>query len=125
MVTNNAPNEFNSFPQLFDFILVDAPCSGEGMFRKDKEAISEWSVNSVRLCAARQKDILNDVWPALKPGGVLVYSTCTYNVAENEENVLKTAGKWNAEFVQVDIDQGWGISSSFDNRVPGYRFFSA
>lgn len=123
MVTNNAPNEFNSFPQLFDFILVDAPCSGEGMFRKDKEAISEWSVNSVRLCAARQKDILNDVWPALKPGGVLVYSTCTYNVAENEENVLKTTGKWNAEFVQVDIDQGWGISSSFDNRVPGYRFF--
>ena len=66
-------------------ILVDAPCSGEGMFRKDEKAITEWSENNLRLCEERQKRILSDVWDALAPGGYLVYSTCTYNPGENED----------------------------------------
>ncbi len=74
------------------------------------------------MCSTAKR-YLNDVWPALKPGGVLVYSTCTYNVAENEENVLKTAGKWNAEFVQVDIDQGWESPPRSTIGCPAIVFF--
>ena len=88
IVTGNDPVEIGrSLPAFFDVIVADLPCSGEGMFRKDTTAIAEWSVNNVRLCAERQRRIIADVWPALKPGGILVYSTCTYNREENEENV--------------------------------------
>lgn len=123
LVSNNPAKDFAALPHFFDLVLVDAPCSGEGMFRKDTTAIHEWSVRNVALCAARQREILNDVWPALKPGGLLVYSTCTYNTSENEENALWAAEKLGAEFVAVDPDPGWGISPSFDRRVTGYRFF--
>ena len=68
-------------------MVVDAPCSGEGLFRKDPNAMSEWSPDNVALCSKRQRRILSDVWPALKQGGILIYSTCTYNEAENEENL--------------------------------------
>lgn len=73
--------------QQFDFILVDAPCSGEGMFRKDPVAIKEWSEESVMMCAKRQRSILADIWPALAPGGYLAYSTCTFNIYENDLNL--------------------------------------
>ncbi len=123
MVTNNRPLDFIHFPHFFDLILVDAPCSGEGMFRKDETAIEEWSPQNVEMCAARQRDILSDIWPALKPGGLLIYSTCTYNTSENEGNSLWIADELGAEFVSLKINEGWGISPSFDNRVTGYRFF--
>ena len=71
----------------FDFILVDAPCSGEGMFRKDPAVVKEWSAQNVEISAARQKRILSDIWPALVPGGYLAYTTCTFNVYENDQNV--------------------------------------
>ena len=88
LVTSNDPVEIGkSLPAFFDVIVADLPCSGEGMFRKDPAAVSEWSVNNVRLCAERQRRIIADVWPALKSGGILVYSTCTYNREENEENI--------------------------------------
>lgn len=122
-VTNNEPKDFVSFPGFFDLILVDAPCSGEGMFRKDEVAISEWSAGNVTMCAARQKNILNDVWPALKPRGILIYSTCTYNTAENEENVLWSADELGADFEKVDFEIGWGITHSFNENVVAYRFF--
>ena len=86
-VTSSDPAAFTTLKDFFDFVLVDAPCSGEGMFRKDPRAVAEWSPDTVRLCAARQRRILADVWPALRPGGFLVYSTCTFNPFENEENV--------------------------------------
>ena len=86
-VTSSDPAAFTALKDFFDFVLVDAPCSGEGMFRKDPRAVAEWSSDTVRLCAARQRRILADVWPALRPGGFLVYSTCTFNPFENEENV--------------------------------------
>ena len=84
VVTNNDPADFTELKGAFDIIIVDAPCSGEGMFRKDADAISEWSENNLRLCCERQKRILADIWDCLKPGGHLIYSTCTYNPGENE-----------------------------------------
>jgi 16S rRNA C967 or C1407 C5-methylase (RsmB/RsmF family)/NOL1/NOP2/fmu family ribosome biogenesis protein len=123
MVTNNTARDFAGFPPLFDLALVDAPCSGEGMFRKDATAVQEWSPRNVEMCAARQREILKDVWPALKPGGLLIYSTCTYNTAENEENALWLANELGAEFVRVETEESWGVSPSLDGRATAYRFF--
>ena len=123
VVTNNHPGDFAAFPALFDLILVDAPCSGEGMFRKDEVAVQEWSPQNVVMCAARQKEILSDVWPALKPGGILIYSTCTYNRAENEENALWMAQKLGADFIEVPTEEEWGITPSSLHGAAGYRFF--
>ena len=86
VVTNNDPADFGRLEGYFDLMLVDAPCSGEGMFRKDESAIGEWSPDAVRLCAARQRRILADSWRSLRPGGALIYSTCTFNHYEDEEN---------------------------------------
>ncbi len=123
VVTNNHPRDFSAFPGFFDLILVDAPCSGEGMFRKDAVAVEEWSPRNVVMCAARQEEILGDVWSTLKPGGFLVYSTCTYNRAENEENALWAAHNLGAEFVEIQTEEVWGITPSFLHDAVGYRFF--
>ena len=123
MVTNNRAKDFSPFPHLFDLVLVDAPCSGEGMFRKDEIAVEEWSLQNVEMCAARQRDILTDIWSSLKPGGLLIYSTCTFNTTENEDNALWAAAELGAEFVYVETDKNWGISPAFDSRVTAYRFF--
>ena len=85
-VTSSDPSAFPPLHGFFDVAVVDAPCSGEGMFRKDARAVAEWSPDTVRLCAARQRRILADVWPAVAPGGFLIYSTCTFNRLEDEEN---------------------------------------
>ncbi|MFN7791810.1 MAG: rRNA methyltransferase, partial [Cyclobacteriaceae bacterium] len=87
VVTNNDPKDFQRLNGFFDVMIVDAPCSGEGLFRKDPKAMEEWSEDNVALCAQRQQRILADVWPALKRDGILIYCTCTYNEKENEENV--------------------------------------
>jgi 16S rRNA C967 or C1407 C5-methylase (RsmB/RsmF family)/NOL1/NOP2/fmu family ribosome biogenesis protein len=87
LVSNNDPADFDGLKSVFDCILIDAPCSGEGMFRKDQDARNEWSEESVNLCASRQKRIVMDVWDSLKPQGFLIYSTCTFNAQENEDNV--------------------------------------
>ena len=84
VVTCNDPSAFRR--EHFDIVVVDAPCSGEGMFRKDERAVAEWSPDSVRLCAARQRRILSDIWPTLPSGGFLIYSTCTFNSLEDEDN---------------------------------------
>ena len=123
IVTNNAPKDFAAFPHFFDLILVDAPCSGEGMFRKDDVAVQEWSPQNVQMCAMRQQDIVRDAWPSLKPGGLLIYSTCTYNTLENEENVQWIAHELGAEFVKVRVEAKWSISPSAHRDAVGYRFF--
>lgn len=87
VVTNNDPKDFERLNEFFDVIVVDAPCSGEGMFRKDLKARDEWSEENVQICSSRQKRIVMDVWDSLKPGGFLIYSTCTFNSAENEDTI--------------------------------------
>ena len=87
VVTNNDPADFAGLGPVFDVILTDVPCSGEGMFRKDETAVAEWSTDNVDLCWKRQRRIVADIWPCLKEGGILIYSTCTYNREENEDNV--------------------------------------
>lgn len=125
VVCNNDPRDFSTLTNFFDIILVDAPCSGEGMFRKDEKAIDEWSEANVKLCAERQRRILADVWAALKPNGYLIYSTCTYNLHENEENVRWIMNELGA--ISIDINslnaKEWGVSPSFDTEVYAARFF--
>ena len=100
IVTNNDPADFAALQAYFDVVVVDAPCSGEGMFRKDRGAVEEWSEANVRLCADRQKRILLDVLPALRPGGLLVYSTCTFNHFEDEDNVAWLASEYGFEILE-------------------------
>lgn len=123
VVTNNDPAQIGKLDNFFDIILVDAPCSGEGMFRKDEGAISEWSVDNVKLCKERQQRILGDVWKALKPNGLLIYSTCTYNREENEENVKWIRDELGAEALPLEVKEEWQITPSFDKEIPAYRFF--
>lgn len=123
IVTNNDAKDFSMLINYFDVIVCDAPCSGEGLFRKDKNAISEWSLQNVELCASRQQRIINDVWPALKPGGVFIYSTCTFNQKENEENINCFCNELNAECLSLDISEFDGIICNEENKAICYRFF--
>lgn len=100
-VTSADPAAFAACEGFFDVILADVPCSGEGMFRKDGDARQMWSEDNVALCEARQRRIIGDVWPALAPGGTLVYSTCTFNSRENDGNVKWIAGSLGAEPLKV------------------------
>lgn len=123
IVTNNDPADIGKLKHYFDIIMVDAPCSGEGMFRKDIKAIDEWSPSNIKLCSERQRRILYDVWDALAPDGLLIYSTCTYNTQENEENVSWIASELGAEVLQLDIPDSWNISGAINDDIPVYRFF--
>ena len=107
VVTSDDPSAFASLPGYFDIILADVPCSGEGMFRKDEQAQSQWSEDNVALCEARQRRIVADVWPSLAPGGVFVYSTCTFNRYENDGNVAWIADELGAEIVKDDMAEGF------------------
>lgn len=110
MVTSADPAAFGRFPGYFDIIVADVPCSGEGMFRKDPKAVEQWSEQTVQLCAARQKRILADVWPALRQGGVLVYSTCTYEDCENDANLEWAATGLGGDIVAPkDEFSDWGV----------------
>lgn len=102
VVTNNDPSDFAELKGAFDIILVDAPCSGEGLFRKDADAIREWSENNLRLCSERQQRILADIWDCLKPGGYLIYSTCTYNPKENEAMLEWLMEDFGAESIAIE-----------------------
>ncbi|MEK6780319.1 MAG: rRNA methyltransferase [Bacteroidota bacterium] len=123
VVTHNDPEDFQKLPGFFDLIIVDAPCSGEGLFRKDPDAMKEWSTENVELCSKRQRRILNDVWPALKQNGILIYSTCTYNERENEENLAWLKKELEVEFLKLNLKPEWGIDAIHSNGVEGYRFY--
>lgn len=124
VVTNNDPADFSSLTSFFDVILTDVPCSGEGMFRKDPVAVSEWSPENVDVCWQRQRRILSDIWPCLKPGGLLVYSTCTYNTKEDEENIRWMRDTFGAEILPLDIPADWNITGNLlaGEDFPVYRF---
>lgn len=125
IVTNNDPSHFGDFKDYFDAVLIDAPCSGEGMFRKNEEARGEWNPAAVDLCAARQKRILSDVWEAIKPGGVVIYSTCTFNRTENEDNIKWLISEFDCEGIEIDIDPAWGIvrSEVGEEKINCFRFY--
>lgn len=124
VVTCNLPRDYKRSGLQFDMVLADVPCSGEGMFRKDDGAVGEWSVQNVMKCQALQRSIIEDVWQCLKPGGLLVYSTCTFNLHEDEENVRWIAEEMGAQLLCVETESKWNVTGSL---LPGwdepvYRF---
>ncbi len=125
IVTNNDPSHFKSLPSFFDVIVVDAPCSGSGLFRKDKSAIDEWSENNVRLCSQRQERIIADVLPSLKQGGLLIYSTCSYSKDEDENLLDNLCDNHTLETCELTITDSWKITTtqSAKHKAYGYRFY--
>lgn len=123
MVTNGYPADFSALEHLFDVVVTDVPCSGEGMFRKDEGAIADWSPENVELCWKRQRSIIADIWPALKPGGYLIYSTCTFNALEDEDNVAWIARELGADLIPVPCAEEWGIQGDLTgSNLPVYHF---
>ena len=124
IVTNSYPKDFRKAKTQYDVILCDVPCSGEGMFRKDPATIGEWSLQNVEKCWRLQREIVDDAWACLKPGGLLIYGTCTFNTKENEENVRWIRDTFDAEILEIPTDPSWHITGSllagFD--APVYRF---
>jgi 16S rRNA C967 or C1407 C5-methylase (RsmB/RsmF family)/NOL1/NOP2/fmu family ribosome biogenesis protein len=135
IVCNNEVSHFLAFQQLFDLVLIDAPCSGEGMFRKDPASIDEWSLQRIKECSIRQQHILDDAAFLVKENGYLLYSTCTYNETENIDNVNYLIKKYNFESVSLEIPASWGFQEiqkeaasawqAFPNQVKGEGFFVA
>lgn len=131
VVTHHDPETMTELEGFFDIVLVDAPCSGEGMFRKDAGAVAEWSEDHVQLCAARQKRILKAASFLVAPGGVLLYSTCTYNRQENEENALWLTSTFEMEAQPLQFPSEWGVEACsmgyqcFPHRVKGEGFYLA
>ncbi|MEP6512264.1 MAG: RNA methyltransferase [Parafilimonas sp.] len=139
VITNNDPNNFSRLYNYFDVIVVDAPCSGSGLFRKDKEAIDEWSKENVNLCSLRQKRILEDIYPTLKKEGILIYSTCSYSKEENEDildwlmdnyqlstiNCQLPTVNCQLPTANCQLPTDWGIVEvqSDRHKANGYRFF--
>lgn len=125
IVTNNDPKDFQRMDNYFDVIVVDAPCSGSGLFRKDAAAIEEWSEQNVMLCSQRQQRILADVMPALKSGAVLVYSTCSYSEAEDEAIADWLTEEFEMENIRLNINDEWGIVETVSQKQHafGYRFY--
>ena len=123
IVTNNEASDFQQLKGFFDVIVIDAPCSGEGLFRKDPNAINEWSPDDVQRCSARQKRIVTDVWAALRENGILIYCTCTYNESENEDNLKWLKENYSLDFIRLRTETSWGITEVETNGLFAYRFF--
>lgn len=129
IVTNNYPRDYKKSKLSFDVIITDVPCSGEGMFRKDPHSIEEWSPQNVENCWQLQRSIIADIWNNLKSGGILIYSTCTFNAHEDEENIAWILNEYDAELLSVPTEEAWNITGSLignplkDGRdFPVYRF---
>ncbi|MCD8742577.1 RNA methyltransferase [Mucilaginibacter roseus] len=125
IVTNNDPRDFTRLKGFFDIILVDAPCSGSGMFRKDGSAMEEWSQANVELCHQRQQRILADIYPALKEDGYLIYSTCSYSHQENEDVLDWLCTEFAMESINIPVQPDWNITTSQSPKkgAYGYRFY--
>ena len=124
VVTSVDPAAFASLGSFFDVIVADVPCSGEGMFRKDEATIREWSPQQVEKCWQLQREIVADAWACLNEGGFLIYSTCTFNTKENEENIRWILNEYDAEVLKVEIKTEWNITGSLLEgfHEPVYRF---
>jgi len=130
IITQNKPEDFAGLENYFDVILVDAPCSGEGLFRKDKHAVDEWSEKNVAMCSLRQKDIVRNAAACLKPGGFMIYSTCTYEPVENDEN-MTFAEQFGMQSYALDGSKFPGLVKTpygfqfYPHRVKGEGFYIA
>ena len=123
IVTNNYAKVYAKAKKTFDVILTDVPCSGEGMFRKDPNAINEWSTSNVDSCWKLQRSIVEDIWQCLKPGGILIYSTCTFNAHEDEENVQWIIDNLGADPIALEgVKEEWNITGALKGNLPVYRF---
>lgn len=127
VVTQNDPRDFKKLKGYFDLVLVDAPCSGEGMFRKEGKAVGAWSEETVQHCAKRQTRILKDTVSLVKPGGYVVYSTCTFAPEENEQNIQALLDTGQFESVKIRLNKNWDIAQSQniyrDEPLYMYHFF--
>ncbi len=125
IVTNNDPQHFKKLEGFFDVIVIDAPCSGSGLFRKDAAALAHWSKDNVQLCCGRQKRIISDAIDSLKEGGVLIYSTCSYSREEDEDIADWLVKEWNMENIKLTVAEDWGIVETISQQTQsyGYRFF--
>lgn len=124
VVTSNDPKDFSAITEYFDLIVVDAPCSGSGLFRKDPEAVEEWSPENVIHCNQRQQRILADCYPALKKEGILIYATCSYSVEEDESIINHLTEAFGLQSLSLDLPAEWQITKTFSqNGSAGYRFF--
>jgi 16S rRNA (cytosine1407-C5)-methyltransferase len=130
LVTQNDPGDFSGVDGVFDIVVVDAPCSGEGMFRKDHDARNEWSLDHVSLCGARQERIVADIWDSLTEGGFLVYSTCTFNTRENEDVLDFIKNELGGEPYGIELGE-WQSEDRIHRFLPyeiigeGFSFFVA
>lgn len=129
VVTNNDAKDYRKSGLQFDVILTDVPCSGEGMFRKDENAIHEWSTSNIEHCKTLQREIVSNIWPCLKPGGILIYSTCTFNAEEDEKNAMWIASALGADFINIKTKPEWNITGALiphpdasQISIPVYRF---
>jgi 16S rRNA C967 or C1407 C5-methylase (RsmB/RsmF family)/NOL1/NOP2/fmu family ribosome biogenesis protein len=124
VITSNDPRDFQRLENYFDVIVVDAPCSGSGLFRREREAIGEWSTGNVELCRQRQQRILADVWPALRRGGVLVYSTCSYSREEDEDILDWMMDNLDVGSLRLSTAADWNIVETTGKKgAYGYRFY--
>ncbi|MFI3332911.1 MAG: rRNA cytosine-C5-methylase [Rikenellaceae bacterium] len=126
VVCNNRPEHLSQFESWFDVVAVDAPCSGEGMFRKMDGAVEEWSPSNVVMCAERQMEVLESAWQSLKPNGVLIYSTCTFNRTENEGVLERFVSQFEDEispYDSVECEESWGVVKGEVGPFQTFRFF--
>ena len=125
IVTQNDPVHFKALPQFFDVMLIDAPCSGSGLFRKDPDAINEWSEDSVKHCSTRQERIIEDSIVTLKEAGYLIYATCSYSFEEDEKIMDHICGMFGMQNVPIPIPSDWQIieTESPIHKAKGYRFY--
>jgi 16S rRNA C967 or C1407 C5-methylase (RsmB/RsmF family)/NOL1/NOP2/fmu family ribosome biogenesis protein len=125
IITNNDPRDFSRIENFFDVMVIDAPCSGSGLFRRDNDAIDEWSVDAVESCSLRQKRILTDAYPCLKQNGILIYSTCSYSPEEDEDIADWMMSNYRLTSLKIKTDPSWNIveTTSKIKHAHGYRFF--
>lgn len=122
VVTQGDTSRFSQMEGVFDIVVADVPCSGEGMMRKDEDAVGQWSDGLVEQCSRLQHEILGNLWGALRPGGYLVYSTCTFNTTEDESTLAWLAEEYGAEPVAIPVDEAWGVAPALTGTMPAFRF---
>ena len=126
VITCNDSSRAAQLEEWFDVVAVDAPCSGEGMFRKSEDACEQWSEGNVAMCAERQWEIVQNAFQALRPGGVLIYSTCTFNRSEDEDIVRRACEEFGEELEQAEdvaVDADWGVVTGREGVFQTFRFF--